>query len=400
MRVLHVIPSLSRMHGGPSHAIDLMTNTLGGLGVEVEIATTDDDGPRRRVSKAVATSEVELRAAGNRPLRRFFRKWTDFYKISPGLAVWLLRNVRNYDVVHIHALFSFSSTSAAWIARWKGTPYVVRPLGVLNEYGRTQRRPLLKRLSIRFIERPILRAAAAVHFTADAERKEAMETGIPFRSVVIPLGVAPVPQGDGSRLLGLFPGLSDGIRLLFLSRLDPKKNLEGLIEALALLRSNGRAVSLIVAGSGDAAYVHSLKEWAQAQGVAEHITWLGHVESSDKADAFSAADIFVLPSYSENFGIVVAEALSAGLPCVVGRGVALAESVARAGAGIVVGNDAISIAAGIAAFVEDIGARKLAGEKARELVNREYSVEKMGSQLCTLYADIVDHDISIVKYKP
>ena len=97
--------------------------------------------------------------------------------------------MRNFDVVHIHSLFSFTCVAAALIASWRRVPYVVRPLGTLSEYGVTQRRPWLKRLSLAILEARILRHAAAVHFTSEAEREEAMKLNLPLQGVVIPLAV-------------------------------------------------------------------------------------------------------------------------------------------------------------------------------------------------------------------
>lgn len=385
LAVLHVIPSISLAHGGPSRAIRLMEQAQRALGLRVFTLTTDDDGPGRRLS------DQETKDSD----RYYARKWLDFYKVSPGLMFWLFRRLRDYDVVHIHALFSFSSMAAAWVARWRGVPYVVRPLGVLNHYGRTQRRPWLKRLSLRFVEGPILRDAAAVQFTAEAERAEALQTGIPMKGVVIPLGVNVPAAGDRDRFLAAYPCLADQTRLLFLSRLDPKKNVEGLIGALALLRREGLRVCLAVAGSGELGYIEGLRDLAKAQGVAEHITWLGQVEGAAKADALAAADVFVLPSYSENFGIAVAEALACGLPCVVGQGVAISGQVADAGAGFAVGTDAEAIAEGLRPYITSPATRLAAGEAARQLAAREYSVETMGERLFELYENILSqHSVS------
>ena len=133
-----------------------------------------------------------------------------------------MQAVKRHDVVHIHALFSFASTAAAWVARRRRVPYVVRPLGTLSSYGLHARRRRLKRLSMALIEGPILRRAAAVHFTSRAELEDAEVLGLPMRSVVIPLGVE-----AGGRAACRADGCtrrSAGRRvILFLSRLDPRR---------------------------------------------------------------------------------------------------------------------------------------------------------------------------------
>ena len=420
MRVLHVIPSLSLVHGGPSRAMRLIEQALIAQGIAVETATTDDDGPGRRmmiVSPASQTNDVggpppgrlifdeadrgggaaptnsSSRPISIEPLRHYFPKRLEFYKVSPGFARWMFRHVRDYDLVHIHALFSFTSVMAAWAARWKGVPYVVRPLGTLNQYGVTQRRPWLKQASLKLIEGPILRHAAAVHFTAEAEKVEAESLGIPMRGVVIPLGIEPAQQGEASVLLARFPALKDCRLLLFLSRLDPKKNVEGLLKAYGLCSKAFPDTRLVIAGDGEASYVSSLKKLAGDLGLTDRVVWLGHVGGEQKAAALAAAQVFVLPSFSENFGIAAAEALMAGLPCVLGKGVAIAAEVAEAGAGLSVEPNPESIAQGLRTVLSDDTLRASMAGRAAELAREKYSVDAMGLGLVRLYEGIVNREL-------
>ncbi len=130
LHVLHVIPSVALAHGGPSRALMNMEQALSERGIAVTTATTDDDGPGRSRRKAGPTGEV----VGVQ--RVYFRKWLGFYKVAPCLLPWLWRHVQDYEVVHIHALFSFTSIAAAWVARMRGVPYVLRPLGTLTHTRR------------------------------------------------------------------------------------------------------------------------------------------------------------------------------------------------------------------------------------------------------------------------
>jgi glycosyltransferase involved in cell wall biosynthesis len=385
MRVLHVIPSLSEAHGGPTRALMLIEQALAAQGVTVETATTDDDGPGRRNGKALGRPVQE---SGG--VHWYFPKRMDFYKASPGFARWIASEVRGYDVIHVHALFSFTSTAAAWAARRADVPYVIRPLGTLNGYGMTQRRRRLKGCSVRLIEGAILRHASAVHFTSDEEAAEARQLGIPIKEVVIPLGV---PAASGTAQAGEprrpGAGFGRGARLLFLSRLDRKKNVEGLLSAIALLREEMPQLHLVVAGSGEPEYVAGLKAHARSLGIDGQVDWVGHVKAESKTAAFAGADIFVLPSYSENFGIAAAEALAAGLPCVLGDGVAIAKDVVQAGAGVAVRTDPTSIADGLRHIIAAHEEFASLSDKARRLARERYSVEAMGASLARLYAQIL-----------
>src|SRR5437867_1461685 len=180
MKALHVIPSVGAVRGGPSVMVRTLAPGLAEGGVESHIATTDDNGPDR-LDVPCGGPVVETGVT-----YWHFRRQSRFYTFSWPLTTWLARNVGNYDVVHIHALFSYAASPAAYWARRRGVPYVVRPLGVLNRWGMANRRPALKKLSFRWIERPILREAAMIHFTSEQERAEAMDLDIGTRSVIIP----------------------------------------------------------------------------------------------------------------------------------------------------------------------------------------------------------------------
>jgi glycosyltransferase involved in cell wall biosynthesis len=381
MKVLHVIPSLSPVHGGPTKALLLMEQALASRGIQVETATTNDDGAGKINGRPCGTAMME-----DGIVRHYFRKRMDFYTTAPGFASWIAGAARGYDLVHIHALFSFTSAVAARAAKRAAIPYVVRPLGTLDRYSLSHRRPALKQLSMMVIERPLLRHAAAVHFTSVAEAQQARDLRIPWREAIIPLAVENPPAGHAARSNREAGG---AVRLLFLSRLDPKKNVEGLLEAYALLLPAHPGMRLTIAGDGAPAYVEALRARARALGVDSQVHWPGQVAGVAKEELLARADLFVLPSFSENFGIAAAEALAHGLPCVLGTGVAISDEVERAGAGIAVAPDAKSIASALAQLLADGGARARMAANAARLARERYSIEAMGAALEQLYRDIV-----------
>jgi glycosyltransferase involved in cell wall biosynthesis len=274
------------------------------------------------------------------------------------------------------------------MARRFDVPYIVRPLGTLSTYGVMMRRPRLKQLSLKLVESRILRNAAAVHFTSGSEVEEAKAHGLSFRSVVIPLGVEREPTGTATALRATHPILARRRVVLFLSRLDPKKNVEGLIDAMALSDTLKRSTAFLIAGSGPRGYVDTLKARAAAAGIADHIVWLGHVAGARKSAAFAAADVFVLPSFSENFGIAAVEAMLAGLPCVVGHRVAIAKEIMCAGAGWAVTPDPRAIAEGLERIIENDDTRREMGRLALSFAEREYSTRTMAERLNTLYEEV------------
>lgn len=383
VKVLQVIPSVAIVHGGPSTALRAIESELNKRGCSVTTATTDDDGPGRRID----ASRPPVSDPGVK--RVYFRKWTEFYKFAPGMAFWLWRNVRNFDVVHVHSLFSFSSIVAAQIARWRGTPYVIRPLGTLNTYGVTRRRPWLKRLSLAVFERRAIRDAAAVHFTSQAEWDQALELGVTLRGVVLPLGVTAPAAAPRDAVEARYPDLAGHRYILYLSRLDPKKNVEGLLRAMNIARRELQSLKLLIAGDGKETYVAGLKALARQLRVDDATVWAGHIEGTVKASALSGAEIFVLPSFSENFGVAAAEALMAGVPCVLGEGVAIAREVAEAGAGFVVSADPGAIAQALKYLAGDARLRDEMASRAAALARSRYTVKVMGKSLVELYQSVL-----------
>lgn len=381
MRVLQVIPSLAAAHGGPSAAARTFERALAKAGCEVLTLTTDDDGPGRRMARPLCRTVVEDGAA-----RIYFPKRTEFYKVAPESVPWLARNAGGFDVIHVHALFSFTSTAACWAARHRKVPYVLRPLGTISAYSLANA-SAAKRVSLAAIEGRFLRHAAAVHFTSDAEEREAGAAGLARRSVVIPLGVPAAAGGDAARFGARHPQVAGRTVALYLSRLDPKKNLEGLLRAWAGLAGARQGAILAIAGDGDPAYVGRLHQLAGQLGLADDVAWLGHLDGADKADAFAAAAFFVLASFSENFGIAAAEALAAGVPCVLGEGVAIAADVAGCGAGIVTGTGVASIASALRLMMaSDHAAMR---DAARRLARERFSEAAMGQRLRQLYLEIL-----------
>ncbi len=376
MRILHVIPSLSLCHGGPSVALPIMERALSAEGILVETITTDDEGPGRRNGKGDAAPREE-----NGIIRRYFPKQTEFYKLSLPLARWMKQAVNTFDLVHIHALFSHTSIAAARVARNAGVPYVIRPLGVLNQYGITQRRANLKQLSLRWVDGPVLRHAAAVHFTLDAERNEAERLGISFNPVVIPLGLeeTSLPQSD--------PEAKPYV--LYLSRIDPKKNLESLLEAWCRTHQSRSEWKLIIAGSGDAEYSSRLRKQADSLGISSSIEWAGEVGGEHKARLLADASIFTLTSHSENFGIAAAEALMAGKPCLFTPGVAVGVEAAKIGAAKLADGHVGALADALEDLMANPALRDSLSTKARRFATTELSATTMGGRLRMLYDGII-----------
>jgi glycosyltransferase involved in cell wall biosynthesis len=392
-KILHVIPSLNPADGGPSFAMPLIAGGLQRAGLSIDVAATagTDELQALQLNNGIQTTNDGVDYF-------YFPRQTEFYKVSLPLSRWLSQNIRKYDLIHIHALFSYSSYRSASLARKHGVPYVIRPLGVLNQWGMRNRRRLLKRLSLGLIEHRILRDAGAVHFTSEQEKLEAELSGVTGHSAVIPLGFddskfrdLPSPEEFFSR----FPLAKDRQLILFLSRLDPKKGLDLLLRAFASItkaseRSSERSKTLLViAGDGDSKFVDELEKLAQELGIADDVLWTGFLEGDNKLSALSAASIFVLPSYSENFGIALVEAMAAGLPSVMSDQVGIAADIKECDAGLVVPCDPAPLAEALKQLLDNEEMRAHLASNAQRLVSERFSLEAMTASLIELYDQVL-----------
>jgi len=347
--------------------------------MDVHVVTTDDNGPDR-LNVPLGTPQHEDGATF-----WYFPRQTTFYNFSWPLTRWLAKHVREFNLVHIHALFSYAALPAALLSHRAGVPYIVRPLGTLNRWGIKNRRPWLKNLSFRVIESRILAGAAGIHYTCEQELAEAAELGVQANPLIIPNAVdlparEPRPESALSK---------DRKVILFLSRFDRKKGLDLLLEAFARVRNRCPEVLLVLAGAGDPAWVAHLRENAQRLGITPHVVWPGFLTGEDKWAALRHADVFVLPSYSENFGVALVEALACGCPVVLSDQVGIHREIARAGAGLVTPCKADELAQALLDVLTDAALRHRMSENGVRLARQQFSLDAVSRKLAETYAAVI-----------
>jgi glycosyltransferase involved in cell wall biosynthesis len=350
-------------------------------GIEVEIAATDADGPNGRLSRSDLPGGVGT-------VHLFPRLRGESLKCSPDLRRWLAAHVRDYDVIQTHSHWNDPTSAACRAARRSGVPYIVRPCGMLSEY--TRRRSRWKKWAYWWWrERRNVRCAAAFHVTSDDERQEVLRLGIMAPVEVIPLGIGneawetPIQR---NWLRERCPQAGQRPILLFLSRLHPKKGITDLLlPAFARLKSD--AFLAIAGGEDDNApgYARRATEEIARLGLSRRVAMLGAIPPQSRWAAFDGADLFVLPSHSENFGIVVAEAMARGKPVVVTFGVQFAEHVSKSGGGAVVRPDPAELATRLDSWISDSPGRVRAGESGREYIRNHFTWRRAAERLAELY---------------
>jgi glycosyltransferase involved in cell wall biosynthesis len=372
MRVLHVIPSLAERSGGPAAAIVPMCRALQQQGIEVEIVTTNE-------GRSEIKADCLLAGAGV-PVRFFPVQLGASYKYSRPLATWLGQHVKEFALVHVHAVFNHASVAAARACRRADVPYVVRPLGTLDPWSMKQK-PVRKHLFWYLFAKRLLAASAAVHYTAAAEKTAAEAYFGMNHGRVVPLGVNVNGLQNPEGVANYFPMLSGKPYVLVVSRLHPKKCLAELIEAFKSVPV--QRWRLVIAGDGPREYVEFLKGKADRS---ERIVFNGWVEGKQKEALMRGASLFALPSRQENFGLSVMEAMACGVPVLVTPQVNLAREIDDAGAGWIVNLKELSN--GLAGVIANDEERLQRGRVAYEFAKR-YSWEQVGRDLTDFYKEIL-----------
>lgn len=381
MRVLHIMPSMDPVFGGPVAAIHVMARGLQEAGVDVDIVTVH---PQARSKSSIEESRVGLHW-------RSFPVQLPGYGVSMPLGRWLRKHVREYDLVHVHGVFSFSSLIAQREARRADVPYVVRPFGVLNRWGMERRKAWLKRLIFQWLEKPVMDCAQALHFTSEEEAADVARLKIKAPGHVIPLGLdlSPYEQLPPARLFeSCFPDFKADKTVLFLSRIDVKKGLDVLLPAFKKVLSKIGGVKLIIAGDGDQSLLADLKLEAERLGIADSILWTGFLSGDVRLAAMAKATLFCLPSRSENFGMALLEAMASGVPCVSTDQVALCVEAAREDAVCMTSVDVEPVAEALISLLQDEQRRRELAFRAREYAASHHSMAAVAGRLKTFYEQL------------
>jgi glycosyltransferase involved in cell wall biosynthesis len=387
MKVLHVIPSIPKVRGGPSRAAVEMVQALRQKGIDAEIATTNDDGDN------LLYVPLQRRVIYDHVPVWFFHRFSPKtkaireYAFSTQLTTWLWHNMTNYDLIHVHALFSYPSTVAMTIARSRQIPYIVQPHGLLCEWSLQQSRAK-KQTYLKLVERTNLEHSQALHLTAQQELTEVAKLDLSVSTFNIPLGLSPAPMiADARQKLRQKLNLADDQPIiLFLSRLHPKKGLDYLIAALSKIRHH--RFTFVIAGNGTPEYEAEIASMLSHANLSDRTHLTGFIEGETKDLFLQGSDLFALTSHSENFGVVVLEAWAAGLPVLLTPGVALATVAQQNQIGYVPELNIEAIAEALDTFLTYPHLGREMGIRGRQTTLEQYSWESIAKQLSDIYLSV------------
>jgi glycosyltransferase involved in cell wall biosynthesis len=380
MRILFVTASYPPFldFGGPPRTVDALAREFAKTGNAVRVLTINHHLRRPGFSRLLDGVRVQYLPS----IVRYRSSGT----IAPDVLTAASRLVTGTDVVHIFGLYDLLGPVAAFAARKKGVPYVVEPMGMYRPILRSLRK---KRMYHALLGRKLLSGAARLVATSSFERDELISGGLPPEKVVErPNGLdlsefATSPERGRLRSrLGIAP---DVPLVLFLSRLTPKKNPEMVIDVL--VDRPDRRAHAVFAGPDEDGTRARLERLSTERGVAKRVAFTGPLHGRQKLEAFADADVFVLPSQSENFGNVVLEALASGLTVVVSDRCGVASLIGPE-VGYVVPPSAPEFVEAVGKVLDDGSVRERAPGEGRAIAER-FSWERVAAQMAEIYRAVV-----------
>lgn len=377
LRIACSVVGLNSSRGGTARSVACLCTALSDLGCEVWLVS---ENWNRKHDPILPPSSEQVRLC----LVKGYCSDRLRLSYAPGLrgALSDLCRKQKIDLIHDHGMWLPFNHCVAETARRLGIPLVVSPRGTLEPWALSHK-AWKKKMAWRLFQRNDLEAASLLHATAPQERESFRNSAVCRPVAVVPNGIA-LPSSPYHRS----PGDNGCRRALFLSRLHPKKGLHNLVDAWAMIRPKGWR--MIIAGGDEEGHRIEVEESIRKAGIEKDFTFKGHVEGLEKEKLYREADLFVLPTYSENFGTVVAEALSYCIPVITTRAAPWGELVAnRCGWWIDVGAAPLAGALDEAMRLSPSVLHEM-GRRGRLYTERHLSWPGVASQMLTAYRWVID----------
>ncbi len=359
-----------------------MARAVAELGHDVTIYATDRElapGEAARLPALAGTAKIEL----------FPQHFPGLFATSFPLARALREAISRADIVHLHSLYLFHTWATALLCRRFGVPYLLRPHGTLDPFLWKRHRGRKAVLETLFQNR-VLREAASLHYTAEEEMRLAKPYAQGNRGVVVPNGLdlaqyAELPAAGS--FCAAHPEIGDRRIVLFLSRLNFKKGLDILVPGFAQAAKRHADLHLVIAGPDDGMET-AARGWVAAEGIGDRTSFVGMLDHKAKLAAFRDAAMFVLPSYSENFGIAIVEAMACGVPVAISDKVNIWREIQEAGAGLVGPADVETVTQQIERLAADPASAAEMGRRGKALAADRFSWTTIARQLETVYRSL------------
>lgn len=371
MKILFIVPSYkpAYVYGGPIVVVALLAEQLVKMGHAVSVYTTTANGKTEldvQPGSDVLVDGVKV---------TYFKRVTgDHTHASPDLWKHLGKTVKQFDAVHIHSWWNLLVIGAAWVCRRNGIKPILSPHGMLSNYILETNNSAKKRWIHKLAGKKLLENSW-LHVSTQLEWEESL---------------AVIPSWQG-RIISNLVKLSDKqhqrqgnevFTVGFLSRVDPKKGLDVLIKALSKVDFDYK---LKIVGSGEEEYINSLNNLAKTCGNQDKLDWLGWKNGDEKFDYLAGIDLFALTSHSENFAIVVIEALSVGTPVLISKNVGLYQYIEKNDFGWTTGMELEDITLKLNQIVKDEQKLRRINAELPSIISNEYNAERLAGEYVDLY---------------
>jgi glycosyltransferase involved in cell wall biosynthesis len=371
MRIIVVVPYYrpAYVYGGPVRSISRLAESLATLGNEVSVCSTDANGGKsidNSLDERHDIAGVGVFYCRRSPLSPAHYFW------SAGMASRLRGLLGSADIAYIAGMWTYPGLVGPLLARRLGVPYIVSPRGSLMNWSMNQR-GLKKRIYLRAIERAAINGAQAIHCTCGAEVTQLKSWGFSPQVVNIPNPID-VQEWKNPQLLGVLrrrvgiPELAPVT--IFVGRLHQMKRIVTTVQAFARVARLVADSHLVIAGEGGDCEM-ATKMYVSEAGLQGRVHFLGLMSGDAMREVYADADLLILLSHRENFGMVVAEAAAAKVPSLLSPGVGLATDVTAAGAGWVIDPEKDDIAERWASILSDRQGLRRAGEAASAWASRD-----------------------------
>jgi len=376
MKVLHLIPYLAPVYGGTAHVVPELAGALGQCGLSVDVVTTNANGAEMLPVPLQQWQECNAYRV------QYFPTWHRYDLVfSRSLLTWLWQHLPDYDVLHSHTLFAPMLAIAHWMADQRGISYLMTPHGMLEPWA-IAHKAWKKATYFRWIEQPALRHAAAIHALNQREKMIIANLNLPTPIHIIPNGVSSPPNVNNNN-----PPLPNAaVTVVYLGRIDPKKGLDHLIQAINIVRSQHPYLHLVLAGPDTLGYRATLQQQIQRLKLDDVVTFTGLLTGDRKWHILNAADVFVYPSLSEGFSIAILEAMVMGCPCIITTGCNFPEA---ADVAHIVKPEPDAIATALNHVLADQPTAKALGARAQQFVQQHYPWAASAAKLQQIYTTIL-----------
>jgi len=396
MKILHISSSYfpALQMGGPIKSVHELNKWLVKNGAEITVYTTN--AGLKNNKEILLKKEIDLDG-----VKVFYFPYYSYihWTFSPGLFWAIKKNIKNFDLIHITGIWNFPVSAAAFWARFYKKPYIISSRGSLMEEPLKIKSFLKKKIYLYLFSKRDIKGAVAVHFTTESEKEEYLKVGLPLKKlIVIPNSIeteeSNIEMSDVQKFYfrKKFNIETDKKIVLFVGRLHQIKGLDTLIPAFAeVIKKEPKAV-LVLAGPDENNYKKEIElkiENCKLK-INKEVIFTGMILSNDKTAAYKESNVFVLPSYSENFGMAAAEAMSFGLPVIMTKGVGISDEIEKAVAGIVIEKNEKQLSEAILKILNNPDLAKKMGEQGRELVKNEFSSGKVAERFIKEYNKILE----------